>query len=342
MDNRILKYFLLILFFLFVYFGRNNKYLYYGGLLVIILGIIIYSTFKSIQSKKELAKRGVTYNTEYLNKQGDEALFDEAIMRGELKIFNSRKKFLFPIILLFGCGMLVFGILSLYEAFYIGINAFMFFGIVSTILGLGAPFLFLFEDKRILRAAIRRNKFVQIAKKRWFISKLSYSIMIFIAVIVTFFIFNHNPNILEYGSIYSNGRLAYAGIGYHLDIIQCFESSVPYWIPHNCSVVVYKINTNDLRQVLDSKIREKIFQVQGVNVSEYGLDLCLINKNPNLSYNQIWLSSIGDKKTVKLSANCRIGSFDYSPDDLSLVEKYCPNYQNCYGYQKTCCIGIFN
>jgi len=316
MDERIYLYLVPVIFFILIYFGRSNKYI--------------------------LAKKGIEYNTKYLNKPGDEALFNEATKNDELKIFNPRKIILYPPILILGCGMLVFGVLSLYESFFMGINSFLMFGIISTILGLGVPFLFLFEDKRILKEAIRRNQFIDSAKKRWLISKISYLVMIFVAAIISFLIMNYNPNILESGSIYSNGKLTYAGTGFHPGIVRCFESSVPYWTSQNCSVFVYKINTNDLRKVLDTKIRNKIFEVQGVNVSEYGLDLCLINKNLNLSYNKILLSSIGSQKTVTLSTSCRVGSFDYSESDLPLIKEYCPNYQNCYGYQKTCCIGIFN
>src|SRR3989344_9667632 len=60
-----------------------------------------------------------------------------------------------------------------------------------------ATFLFWFENKRILNEARRRNQFVDIAEKRWVISKIIYISIILFSLIVSFLLIQGDLNFLE-------------------------------------------------------------------------------------------------------------------------------------------------
>jgi len=72
-----------------------------------------------------------------------------------------------------------------------------------------ATFLFWFENKRILNEARRRNQFVDIAEKRWVISKIIYISIILFSLIVSFLLIQGDLNFLEKSIITSNGQVIY-------------------------------------------------------------------------------------------------------------------------------------
>lgn len=146
-----------------------------------------------------------------LNRPGDEALFNYATKNGNLRIFDAKKSCLFIGIVPFCIIALAFGILSLYLVIFENIHAFLFMGIIATAVSLGVPYLFFYEDKRILKEAKRRNQFVPIAEKRWLWSKRLYLIMIFFSLFLVFLYFVTNSKFLQKGVITSNGTIIYDG-----------------------------------------------------------------------------------------------------------------------------------
>ena len=146
-----------------------------------------------------------------LNKSGDEALFDFATRNGHLGIFDIMKTVKFLIIIPFCTLTLTFGFLSLYMVYFRKIEAFTTIGTIAIIVSLGVPFLFFYEDRRVLREATRRNMFISIAKKRWLISKLIYLTMIVCALAMSFAYIYTGSKFLEKGVITSGDKIIYDG-----------------------------------------------------------------------------------------------------------------------------------
>jgi len=146
-----------------------------------------------------------------LNKSGDEALFAFATRKGHLGIFDIMKAVKFLIIIPFCTLTLAFGLLSLYIVYFRKIEAFTTIGIIAIIVSLGVPFLFFYEDRRILREATRRNMFISIAEKRWLISKFIYLAMIVCALAMSFAYIYTGSEFLEKGVITSNDKVIYDG-----------------------------------------------------------------------------------------------------------------------------------
>src|SRR6185295_15203179 len=98
------------------------------------------------------------------------------------------------------------GILSLQLVFSSGMKQFLLFGLIGLIVGTGVPFLFFFEDKRILNEARRRNQFVARAEKRWEISKKIYILIILTSVLSAFWLIQEDKNFMKKGTMTSVSR----------------------------------------------------------------------------------------------------------------------------------------
>ncbi len=146
-----------------------------------------------------------------LNRPGDKSLYSYATQNGDLRIFDPIKTIKLVVLLPFCTFFLTFGLLSLYLVIFKNIDAFLMFGIIGVILGAGVPYLFLYEDKRVLKEAIKINTFVEKAKKRWFVSKIIYASVITLAILLSVIYILTDSQILQRGTITSKGEVIYDG-----------------------------------------------------------------------------------------------------------------------------------
>ncbi len=184
----------------------------FGRFLWIFFILIFLFYIIKISSKidKSLKIKNTSIALEY-NKYGDSVLFDYATKNGTLGLFDSKKIILMCIIIPFSFLFLTFGILALHLAIFKKIGQFLPLGIITVIVSVGVAFLFLFEDKRILNEASRRNQFIDVAEKRWKISKIIYISIILFSLICAFILIKNNMNFLEKGVITSNRQTIYDG-----------------------------------------------------------------------------------------------------------------------------------
>lgn len=175
-------------------------------MLIFLLFVILVST----KVNKSLEAKNTNVAKEY-NKLGDATLFNYATKTGTLKLFDLRKLILVWIIVPFSCLFLIFGILALHLAVFKQLKQFFPPGMIAVVVSLGVTFLFIFEDKRILDEARRRNQFLFMAEKRWKISKIVYIGMILIAMVSSTILIENNMNFLEKGKLTSNGQTTYSG-----------------------------------------------------------------------------------------------------------------------------------
>jgi hypothetical protein len=184
----------------------SGRYLWIFFILIFLFYVIKISS----KIDKSLKTKNTSIASEY-NKYGDSVLFDYATKNGTLGLFDSKKIILMCVIIPSSFLFLTFGILALHLAIFKEIGQFLPLGIIAVIVSVGATFLFWFEDKRILNEARRRNQFIDIAEKRWRISKIIYIAIILFSLICAFILIKNNMNFLEKGVITSNGQTIYDG-----------------------------------------------------------------------------------------------------------------------------------
>ncbi len=184
----------------------------FGRFLWIFFILVFFVCIIKVTSKidKTLKKKNTNIAAEY-NKFGDSLLFDYATKKGTLELFDLKKIISMCLMVSFFLSFFTFGILALHLALFKGLKEFLLFGIIPIIVTTGMSFLFWFEDKRILNEAVRRNKFIDIAKKRWKISKIIYITIVILSLILSFVLIKNNMNFLEKGVITSNGQKIYDG-----------------------------------------------------------------------------------------------------------------------------------
>ncbi|MEK6959058.1 MAG: hypothetical protein AABW59_03380 [archaeon] len=312
-----------------------------------VLCIILFVVYLALLSRKQrkLAHKSVAdvkAEMKKLNIAGDGPIFEGALVDNKLTLFDGKKKLLFVLIIPFCFLMLTVGILALHLVFFNGMGVFLVPGFIVTILALGPTFMFFYEDKRILNEARRRNQFVDVAEKRWFLTKAVYVGVIILSLVVAGSLVVSGNNFVARGDLYSGSSLIYAGIDYHKDIADCFESSYPGGQLESCNVSINgEVEIYRLLLQVDKQIRAKALRDQNVVLGEYAIDYCLINKNEGISDNFSIIRA--RNSSILFEAKCTVGSpFEYLPEDENLMDFYCRNYRNCYGPDKICCLGVFN
>ncbi len=139
-----------------------------------------------------------------MNARGDAALFEAALVNGKLSLFNAKKIVLFTLLVPFCFIMLVFALLALELVFLKGIGVYLVPGLVALVISLVVPFLFFYEDKRILKEARRRNQFVGTANIRWLISASLFICIIILSLVVVYLLVTTGNNFVALGSLVSN------------------------------------------------------------------------------------------------------------------------------------------
>ena len=308
---------------------------YFQGLFIFVF--LIYVIYVSKKINAELIKKGTNIKDAY-NQAGDKAIFERATRNGEFELFNLKEIIFLLVILSFCCFITIFGILALKLVFFKELTAFLAPGLISLGLGLLFPYLVLFAGKRTLSEAKRRNQFVKVAKKKWSISKKIYLAMVCLALIFSYALIITNNNFVEWGDLYSNGALVYTGQDYHTDFANCFEASFGNWQEQSCPINFSgKIDIYRLGLQIDNQVKDKALKDWNRVLDDYAVDYCIINKNPEVFDNLNFIQ--GHNISTILKVSCKIGGFNYFPEDKNLVDYYCRNHQNCYGDTKICCFG---
>ena len=181
-------------------------YLWLVPLALFLVFVVLISSGLS----KSLRNKHTDIKAEY-NRYGDSQLFNFATRKGELQLFDIKKTILMCVIVPFSFGGLVFGILAFHLVLFRGITQFLPLGLIALVVCAGVTFLFLFEDKRILNEARRREQFVDIAQKRWMLSKIIYILLILSSLVCALILIMGNENFLTKGVLESSGRVVYDG-----------------------------------------------------------------------------------------------------------------------------------
>lgn len=189
--------------------GSVIKYGEYMWLIFLLL-FVFYLIKVSGKINNYLHRKNTDIKTEY-NRYGDSQLFNFATRTGTLRLFDSKKLILMFMIIPFSFAGLLFGLLSFHLVFFKGLSQFLPLGSIAILASSGAAFLFLFEDKRILNEAKRRNRFIDVAEKRWGLSKRIYLLLILLSLLGSSILIINDANFLTKGVLESNGRIIYDG-----------------------------------------------------------------------------------------------------------------------------------
>lgn len=187
----------------FKYSYRLDRLIPFGRFLWILF-LVLFMFFMGKTTNKSSRQKNQEMVDE-LNRQGDESLFNFATRTGKLKIFDLGKGLMFCILVPFFTLIAILGISTLQLAIFEGAKQLYPFGLMAIILSYGVSLFFFFQDKRILNAAKRRNEFVDIAEKRWKLSKIVYISMVLFSLIVFAVLITNNVNLAKFGVI-TNGR----------------------------------------------------------------------------------------------------------------------------------------
>jgi hypothetical protein len=320
--------------------------------LIFLFLFVIYIIGFSKKINTELSKKGTNIKEVY-NRAGDGSLFEEASAKGKMGLFNIRKTILLLVVIPFCCFMIIFGILALYLVFFKNIDVFLIFGLVALIVSLGVPFLFLFEDKRILAEARRRNKFVETAEKRWRLSKIIYAVMILIALGSSYSLIITNNNFVEGGTLVANGQIVYSNgevVGDRNFVSDYFADNI-----YDCLYWAQTINNCSGTLKTDESISGSNFVSALEQRFDNNVQICFVNEDDELTYlngsvrkklslkqadfNFESICMPGPKVNNTIEELSYMSSFDY--DKFQSMKNSCTELESCYDSKDLCCIGIF-